>query len=98
MEKKWKVSKEDPCNQSSSSSQLRSLSKKNFPKSPLNRSFSQKSTSKSSTSKSASLSRSKSDNFTTKCSSFTKEHKGRFYILKRCISMLVSWKKHHNDS
>ena len=108
MEKKWKLSKEDACNHSSSSStsflkRSKSQSQKGSSKSPLQRSFSHKTTttsssSKSSNSKSPSLSRAKSANFTTKCSSFTKEHKARFYILKRCISMLVSWNKHHNDS
>ncbi|EPS61133.1 hypothetical protein M569_13667, partial [Genlisea aurea] len=31
--------------------------------------------------------------FTHKCSSLAKEHKARFYIVKRCICMLVRWKK-----
>ncbi|KAI3732803.1 hypothetical protein L1987_64012 [Smallanthus sonchifolius] len=97
MEKKWKVSKADHSSSSSSSSLFRSSSLKTSVKSPLERSSSNKTTSKSSRS-SQSLPRSKSANFTTKCSSFTKEHKSRFYILKRCITMLVSWNKHHNDS
>ncbi|EPS68487.1 hypothetical protein M569_06283 [Genlisea aurea] len=31
--------------------------------------------------------------FTHKCSSIAKEHKARFYIVKRCICMLVGLKK-----
>ncbi|KAI3667687.1 hypothetical protein L6452_42756 [Arctium lappa] len=112
MEKKWKLSKEDPCNHSTkSSSLLRSMSST---KSPLLRSFSQKcSTSSSSSSKSSLFSRSSSQknkcstpsdlsrsssqkcaNFTRKCGSLAKEHKARFYIVKRCVTMLVCWKKH----
>ncbi|KVI03613.1 DVL-like protein [Cynara cardunculus var. scolymus] len=77
-------------------------------KSPLLRSFSQKcSSSKSSLfSRSSSqknkcapsdLSRSSSQkcaNFTRKCGSLAKEQKARFYIVKRCVTMLVCWKKH----
>ncbi|KAK1437083.1 hypothetical protein QVD17_02868 [Tagetes erecta] len=90
MEKKWKVSKQtDGCSRSSLTSSSSSS---------LLRSSSLKTTPKSSKSSSQSLPRAKSANFTSKCSSFTKEHKSRFYILKRCITMLVSWNKHHKDS
>ncbi|KAI3788072.1 hypothetical protein L2E82_00713 [Cichorium intybus] len=110
MDKKWKLSKEDPCNHSSkSSSLLRSISQKSSTKSPLLRSFSTKSSSgnsKSLFSRSSSqknkctpsdLSRSSSQkcaNFTRKCGSLAKEQKARFYIVKRCVTMLVCWKKH----
>ncbi|CAI9288027.1 unnamed protein product [Lactuca saligna] len=111
MDKKWKLSKEDPCNHSSkSSSLLRSISQKTSTKSPLLRSFSQKSS--STNSKSSFFSRSSSQknkcapsdlsrsssqkcaNFTRKCGSLAKEQKARFYIVKRCVTMLVCWKKH----
>ncbi|KAI3682452.1 hypothetical protein L1987_82441 [Smallanthus sonchifolius] len=110
MDKKCKLSKEDPCNHSSkSSSFLRSMSQKTSTKSPLLRSFSHKSSSNSKSSlfsRSSSqkngkspcdLSRSSSqkcENFTRKCGHLAKEQKARFYIVKRCVTMLVCWKKH----
>ncbi|KAK9049566.1 hypothetical protein SSX86_013251 [Deinandra increscens subsp. villosa] len=109
MDKKWKLSKEDPSNHSSKSSSLfRSMSHKTSTKSPLLRSFSQKSTtskpsffSRSSSQKNSNkypsdLSRSSSQkcaNFTRKCGHLAKEQKARFYIVKRCVTMLVCWKK-----
>ncbi|KAK1428707.1 hypothetical protein QVD17_17546 [Tagetes erecta] len=105
MDKKWKLSKEDPCNHSSKSpSFLRSMSHKTSSKSPLLRSFSTKSSffSRSSSQKNnnkspCDLSRSSSQkcaNFTRKCGHLAKEQKARFYIVKRCVTMLVCWKKH----
>ncbi|MED6119031.1 hypothetical protein PIB30_117186 [Stylosanthes scabra] len=49
----------------------------------LQRSFSQKNTSSSS---SASIGR--------KCTNIAKEQKARFYIMRRCVAMLVCWHKH----
>ncbi|KAM0001233.1 hypothetical protein Hdeb2414_s0384g00881961 [Helianthus debilis subsp. tardiflorus] len=100
MDKKWKLSKEDPCNHSSkSSSFLRSMSQKSSTKSPLLRSFSTKSPSQKNNNKYSpcELSRSSSQkcaNFTRKCGHLAKEQKARFYIVKRCVTMLVCWKKH----
>ncbi|XP_076937068.1 small polypeptide DEVIL 15-like [Bidens hawaiensis] len=100
MDKKWKLSKEDPCTHSSksSSSFLRSMSHKSSTKSPLLRSFSQKSSSQKNITKSpCELTRSSSlkcSNFTRKCGHLAKEQKARFYIVKRCVTMLVCWKKH----
>ncbi|KAL8258750.1 hypothetical protein R6Q59_026703 [Mikania micrantha] len=110
MDKKWKLSKEDSCSHSSSSSSfLRSMSHKSSTKSPLLRSFSQKSStnsksnlfSRSSSQKNSKspcdLSRSSSQkcaNFTRKCGHLAKEQKARFYIVKRCVTMLVCWKRH----
>ncbi|KAF5821562.1 hypothetical protein HanRHA438_Chr01g0015721 [Helianthus annuus] len=99
MDKKWKLSKEDPCNHSSkSSSFLRSMSQKSSTKSPLLRSFSTKSPSQKNNKYSpCELSRSSSQkcaNFTRKCGHLAKEQKARFYIVKRCVTMLVCWKKH----
>ncbi|CAK9139163.1 unnamed protein product, partial [Ilex paraguariensis] len=96
------------CNSSKSSSLVRSISQKSSTsKSPLLRSFSQKTTSlKSPLSRSSSqrsgaskspLSRSSSQkcaDFTRKCSSLAKEQRAKFYIVKRCITMLVCWNKH----
>ncbi|KAL8213862.1 hypothetical protein R6Q59_028360 [Mikania micrantha] len=96
MDKKWKLSKEDPCNHSSKSSQLfRSMSTKTSTKSPLLRSFSQKTSHKNKYP--SDLSRSSSQkcaNFTRKCGHLAKEQKAKFYIVKRCVTMLVCWKKH----
>lgn len=88
MDEKWKLSKED-----------RPHSSRGSNKSSLQKSFSQKnpfglsrSTSQKSTSTKSSLPRSSSQ----RCSEFTrkcKEQKAKFYIVKRCITMLVGWKK-----
>ncbi|CAA2969638.1 uncharacterized protein LOC111369234 [Olea europaea var. sylvestris] len=103
MDEKWKLSKDDKNNSlsrsvsqksSTKSPLLRSLTKKNSFN--LSRSSSQRSSSTSSN-KSSSLSRSSSQRcaeFTRKCSSLAKEQKAKLYIVKRCITMLVCWKKH----
>ncbi|GMG98269.1 hypothetical protein Nepgr_000109 [Nepenthes gracilis] len=54
------------------------------------------STTKNSPPLSGSLSQ-KSSAFTRKCSTLAKEHKARFYIMKRCVAMLLCWRK-DNDS
>ncbi|KAM0064178.1 hypothetical protein Hdeb2414_s0003g00099821 [Helianthus debilis subsp. tardiflorus] len=96
MDKKWKLSKEDPSNQSSKSSSLfRSMSQKSSTKSPLLRSFSTKSSSKNKFPSDLSRSSSqKCSSFTRKCGHLAKEQKAKFYIVKRCVTMLVCWKKH----
>ncbi|PON68810.1 DEVIL-like protein [Trema orientale] len=99
MDEKWKPSKREGATSSigfgrssstrSSSSKsplLRSFSQKNS----LPRSFSQKPSSSSSSSSSSSIGR--------KCSSLAKEQKARFYIMRRCVAMLVCWHKHGTDS
>ncbi|KAL8215232.1 hypothetical protein R6Q57_004681 [Mikania cordata] len=109
MDKKWKLSKEDPCSHSSSSSSspfLRSMSHKSSTKSLLLRSFSQKistnsksnlfsrSSSQKNSKSPCDLSRSSSQkcaNFTRKCGHLAKEQKARFYIVKRCVTMLMYW-------
>ncbi|KAI4373451.1 hypothetical protein MLD38_011576 [Melastoma candidum] len=35
-----------------------------------------------------------SGNIAKKYSSMAKEHKARFYIMRRCVAMLVCWHKH----
>ncbi|KAL9238751.1 hypothetical protein vseg_013132 [Gypsophila vaccaria] len=35
----------------------------------------------------------KSNAFGKKCSNIAKEQKAKFYIVKRCVSMLVSWRR-----
>ncbi|KAM7527756.1 hypothetical protein LguiB_031166 [Lonicera macranthoides] len=108
MDEKRRISKEDFYN-SNKSNLLRSMSQKStvVSKSPLLKSFSKNSSFKSSLSRSSStkstttttkspLSRSSSQkcgNFTRKCSSLAKEQRAKFYIVKRCITMLVGWKK-----
>ncbi|CAI9778750.1 unnamed protein product [Fraxinus pennsylvanica] len=104
MDEKWKLSKDDKNTSlsrsvsqkiSTKSPLLRSLTKKNSFN--LSRSSSQRSSSTSSSNKSSSLSRSSSQRcteFTRKCSSLAKEQKAKLYIVKRCITMLVCWKKH----
>lgn len=94
MDEKWKLSKDD---KSSKASMSRSVSQRGGStkshKNPFNlsRSCSQKcGSSKSSLSRSSSQ---RCSEFTRKCSSMAKEQKAKFYIVKRCISMLVSWKK-----
>ncbi|KAF5751434.1 hypothetical protein HS088_TW02G00448 [Tripterygium wilfordii] len=92
MDEKWKSSK-------SSSSKTpffsRSFSTKSVSsKDPLLRSSSVKSP--ASPSKSA-LPRSysqKNSSIGRKCSSLAKEQKARFYIMRRCVAMLVCWHKH----
>ncbi|KAF3628788.1 hypothetical protein BC332_17312 [Capsicum chinense] len=114
MDEKWKLSKDDPCCHSYSSSKSSSLFRSFSTKSPnsnissLPRSFSQNpyksSLSRNSSQKSTSSSSSKSRltksasqkcaNFRSKCNNMAKEQKSKFYIVKRCIGMLVRWKKH----
>ncbi|XP_059298426.1 small polypeptide DEVIL 9 [Lycium ferocissimum] len=101
MDEKWKLSNEDPNNHSynsSSKSSLRRSYSQHCPTSsdpPLPRSFSQK-TSSSSKSRLSKSSSQRSTNFKSK----VKEQKAKFYIVKRCIAMLVRWNKHdkHRDS
>ncbi|KAL3336117.1 hypothetical protein AABB24_032046, partial [Solanum stoloniferum] len=114
MDERCKLSKDDPCchsyssSNNKSSSLFRSFSQKspNSNISSLPRSFSQKNPYKSSLSRSSSqksstskcrLTKSASQrcaNFRSKCSNLAKEQKSKFYIVKRCIGMLVRWKKH----
>ncbi|GFS39182.1 ROTUNDIFOLIA like 2 [Actinidia rufa] len=84
------------CSQKSSplsrSSSLRSSSSY---KSSLSRSSSQKSTCSSSQKSPLSQSSSqKCSDFARKCGSLAKEQRARFYIMKRCVTMLVCWHNH----
>ncbi|PON75582.1 DEVIL-like protein [Parasponia andersonii] len=105
MDEKWKPSKREGATSSigfGRSSSTRSSSSK----SPLLRSFSQKSSLPRSFSQKPSSSSSISSNSTSsssssigrKCSSLAKEQKARFYIMRRCVAMLVCWHKHGTDS
>ncbi|XP_022753821.1 uncharacterized protein LOC111302146 [Durio zibethinus] len=103
MDEKWKISKKEAsgahCSSSSKFPLTRSFSAKSISsKSPLLRSSSQKSScSPSSSSSKCSLPRSfsqKSSSISRKCSSLAKEQKARFYIMRRCVAMLVCWHKH----
>ncbi|CAN6993777.1 unnamed protein product [Brassica oleracea var. botrytis] len=76
----------------------RSFSAKSTPSKPafLSRSGSTKVQADTSSTK-CSISRSlsqKGASVTRKCCNVAKEHKSRFYILKRCVFMLVCWHKH----
>ncbi|KAF5470527.1 uncharacterized serine-rich protein C1E8.05-like [Juglans microcarpa x Juglans regia] len=97
MDEIWKPSKKEGssshCSTSSKSLFSRSSStKSSSSKSNLLRSFSQKSSSSKCT-----LPRScsqKNSSIGRKCTSVAKEQKARFYIMRRCVAMLVCWHKH----
>ncbi|KAJ7947623.1 Rotundifolia-like protein [Quillaja saponaria] len=105
MDEKWKLSKSGSCRQPvqpstssksifTRSSSMRSSSNSN---SPLLRSFSQKGSSSSSSSSKCPLPRSfsqKGSSISRKCTNLAKEQKARFYIMRRCVAMLVCWHKH----
>jgi len=101
MDEKWKVSKKEAglSSQASTSSSTKSLfsrscsTRSSSSKSPLLRSLSQKSSSTSKTSIPRSFSQ-KNPSIGKKCTSLAKEHKARFYIMRRCVAMLVCWHKH----
>ncbi|KAJ7012640.1 hypothetical protein NC653_002633 [Populus alba x Populus x berolinensis] len=81
MDEKWKSSKKEGFSTKSSSS-----------KAPLLRTSSLKSSSPK-----CPLPRSfsqKNSSISHKCSSLAKEQKARFYIMRRCVAMLVCWHKH----
>ncbi|XVF46548.1 hypothetical protein PTKIN_Ptkin03bG0035900 [Pterospermum kingtungense] len=105
MDEKWKISKKEASSSHGSSSSKfslpRSFSTKSISsKSPLLRSSSQKNSCSSSSSSSSSkcaLPRSysqKNPSISRKCTSLAKEQKARFYIMRRCVAMLVCWHKH----
>ncbi|EFH40898.1 predicted protein [Arabidopsis lyrata subsp. lyrata] len=63
----------------------------------LSRSSSTKCQADTSSASKCSISRSlsqKGASVTRKCRNMAKEHKSRFYIMKRCVLMLVCWHKH----
>ncbi|XP_054814148.1 small polypeptide DEVIL 13 [Prosopis cineraria] len=105
MDDKWKVSKKERGQSSSSQAWncnegnplfARSASTSN---SPLLRSLSHKTPSSSSNSKSSlprSFSQKNSSSIGKKCTDLAKEHKARFYIIRRCVAMLVCWHKHRD--
>nr|KYP58521.1 hypothetical protein KK1_013932 [Cajanus cajan] len=90
MDEKKKASKKDTRSLFS-----RSASTSN---SPLLRSLSQKSSSSSSKCNNNNLPRSFSQknnpSIGRKCTNLAKEQKARFYIMRRCVAMLVCWHKH----
>ncbi|GAV78289.1 DVL domain-containing protein [Cephalotus follicularis] len=93
MDEKWKLSKKD--------NGSKSLHSSNSFKSPFTRSYSTKNSSKSpllqrnsSTKCPLQRSFSQKSSITHKCSSLAKEQKARFYIMRRCVAMLVCWHKH----
>ncbi|XP_022986968.1 uncharacterized protein LOC111484546 [Cucurbita maxima] len=102
--------KESGCSSSSKSFFSRSGSTRSTSsKLPLLRSLSQKHTPSSSAAaataatsgkspsdlrRSSSQKNSSSSSIGHKCSSLAKEQKARFYIMRRCVAMLVCWHKH----
>ncbi|VFQ98826.1 unnamed protein product [Cuscuta campestris] len=82
-EAKWKLSKNDPCTRSCSSS---GLSQKKSGAASMRRSSSQRTAAGGG-----------GNNFTRKCSNMAKEQKAKFYIVKRCIGMLLHWNKHRDS-
>ena len=95
MDEKRKASKKDMSSFSSPGSLFsRSTSTSN---SPLLRSLSQKSSSSSSKCNNNNLPRSfleRNPSIGSKCTKLAKEQKARFYIMRRCVAMLVCWHKH----
>ncbi|KAG6583415.1 uncharacterized protein LOC111784640 [Cucurbita pepo subsp. pepo] len=97
MDEKWNPSKKEGSGSSyhHSSSFIRSGSTS---KSPLLRCSSQKSfpasNSKSPHDLPRSYSQKNSSSIGRKYSSLAKEQKARFYIMRRCVAMLVCWHKH----
>ncbi|CAL5353030.1 unnamed protein product [Camellia sinensis] len=81
-----------------------SLKSSSFKSPPLSSSSSSPNpikTSSSSSSSSSSLSRSSShkcSDFAKKCSGMAKEQRAKFYIMKRCVKMLVFWNNKNGDS
>ncbi|KAG4974004.1 hypothetical protein AAZX31_11G134100 [Glycine max] len=100
MDEKGKVWKKEAGSSKSSlfsrSCSTRGSSSNSSSNSPLLiRSLSQKSSSTSS--KTTNIPRSfsqKNPSIGKKCTSIAKEHRARFYIMRRCVAMLVCWHKH----
>jgi len=89
MDEKWKLSKKEKSSRSCSTRG----SSSNSPL--LLKSFSQKSSSTSNNSGNLSRSYSqKNPSIGKKCTNIAKEQKARFYIMRRCVAMLVCWHKH----
>lgn len=98
MDGKRKTSKKDTGSSSQGSSSTRSLFSRSSStsNSPLLRSLSQKNSSSSSKCNN-NLPRSfsqKNPSIGRKCTNIAKEQKARFYIMRRCVAMLVCWHKH----
>ncbi|KAK7335787.1 hypothetical protein VNO80_27828 [Phaseolus coccineus] len=99
MDGKRKTTKKDTGSSSSqASSSTRSLFSRSSStsNSPLLRSLSQKNSSSSSKCNN-NLPRSfsqKNPSIGRKCTNIAKEQKARFYIMRRCVAMLVCWHKH----
>ncbi|KAL5055843.1 hypothetical protein RYX36_036525 [Vicia faba] len=101
MDEKWKLSKKEKSSTSSTKSSIFSRScstRGSSSKSPLlSKSLSQKCSSTSNNNNNDNLSRSysqKSPSIGKKCTNIAKEQKARFYIMRRCVAMLVCWHKH----
>ncbi|KAK9154329.1 hypothetical protein Sjap_001809 [Stephania japonica] len=89
MEEKWKLSKKDGASKSCRSSSTTS--------SLLLRNSSSKSRSSGTSLHRSSSTTSSRVSFTRKCASLVKEQRARFYIMRRCVTMLVCWRD-YSDS
>ncbi|KAK7257824.1 hypothetical protein RIF29_32074 [Crotalaria pallida] len=97
MDEKWKVSKKETGSSSQASKSLFSRSSSTRAPSSnsplLSRSISSKSPSTSKCNLPRSYSQ-KNSSIGKKCTNIAKEQKARFYIMRRCVAMLVCWHKH----
>ncbi|CAL0329151.1 unnamed protein product [Lupinus luteus] len=100
MDEKWKLSKKETCSSMKESTSTKSLfsrsssTRASSSNSPLLiRSMSLKSPSTSKCNLSRSYSQ-KNPSIGKKCTNIAKEKKARFYIMRRCVAMLVCWHKH----
>ncbi|KAL1308149.1 hypothetical protein HN51_050084 [Arachis hypogaea] len=91
-DEKWKLStKKETCSSSSSLRSSNSSSRFSSSSSSTNTSFI----------KSSQHIRNKNNNnkcaFATKCARLVKEQRARFYIMRRCVTMLICWRE-YSDS
>uniref|UniRef100_A0A7N0UT33 ROTUNDIFOLIA like 8 n=1 Tax=Kalanchoe fedtschenkoi TaxID=63787 RepID=A0A7N0UT33_KALFE len=67
-------------------------------KESLSRSRSTSSLAKSDSSTSSRRSSQKRCAFTRKCAKLVKEQRARFYIMRRCVTMLICWRDYSDES
>ncbi|KAE9616595.1 hypothetical protein Lalb_Chr03g0026501 [Lupinus albus] len=93
MDEKWKLSKKETGSSKSLFSRSSSTKGSSSNSPLLIRSMSSKTSSTSKCNLSRSYSQ-KNSSIGKKCTNIAKEHKARFYIMRRCVAMLVCWHKH----
>ncbi|CAL0304156.1 unnamed protein product [Lupinus luteus] len=101
MDEKWKLSKKETGSRNQASTSSKSLfsrssstrgSSSNSPL--LIRSMSSKTSSTSKCNLPRSYSQKNNSSIGKKCTNIAKEQRARFYIMRRCVAMLVCWHKH----